>query len=147
MAELPDANFWLALAWEGHASHVTAKAWWQSHPQNQIVFCRVTQMALLRLLTNRAILRDEAKTQAGAWGVYEALRGSPRVEFFTEPPDFLDRWKQFSSRDTSATQKWTDDYLAAFAVAHGLNVVTFDDGFKTYSELKVELLVQAGQTS
>ena len=79
MGELPDANFWLALAWSGHVAHPAAKSWWEADSRRKFIFCRVTEMALLRLLTNRAILGDEAKTQAGAWQIYEALRGSSRA--------------------------------------------------------------------
>jgi toxin-antitoxin system PIN domain toxin len=141
MGELPDANFWLALAWSAHVAHPVTKSWWEADVRRQIIFCRVTEMALLRLLTNRAILGDEAKTQAGAWHVYEMLRRSPRVEFFGEAPGFNQHWRNFSARDASATQRWSDDYLAAFARAHDLRVVTFDAGFRDYSKLAVELLV------
>ncbi len=141
MGELPDANFWLALAWSGHVAHPVAKSWWEADSRRQIIFCRVTEMALLRLLTNRTILRDEAKTQAGAWQIYETLRRSPRVEFLGEPPGFNQQWQNFSSRDTTATQRWSDDYLAAFARTSGLRVVTFDTGFRGYPDLALELLV------
>src|SRR5665213_4291881 len=141
MGELPDANFWLALAWSAHVAHPVAKAWWEADAPRRIVFCRITEMALVRLLTNRAILGDEAKTQAGAWGIYEQLRLSPRVEFLGETADFNQHWRKISSRDSSATQRWSDDYLAAFARAQDLRVVTFDAGFRSYPNLAVELLV------
>ncbi len=146
MAELPDANFWLALAWSGHVAHPVAKSWWESNARQQIVFCRVTEMALLRLLTNRAVLADEAKTQAGAWQTYEMLRRSPRVEFLGEAAGFNQHWQKFSARDASATQRWSDDYLAAFACAAGLRLVTFDAGFSFYPNLAVELLATPSPT-
>jgi uncharacterized protein len=141
MGELPDANFWLALAWSAHVAHPVAKSWWEADARRRIVFCRVTEMALLRLLTNRAILGDEAKTQADAWNIYEKLRLSPRVEFLGEAAGFDQHWRNISSRDASATQRWSDDYLAAFARAQDLRVVTFDAGFRSYQNLAVELLV------
>lgn len=140
MGELPDANFWLALAWQAHVAHPVAKSWWEADARRRIIFCRATEMALLRLLTNRAILGDEVKTQAGAWGVYEMLRRSPRVEFLGEAPGFNQHWRTISSRATSATQRWSDDYLAAFARAHDSRVVTFDAGFRAYPDLAVEQL-------
>ena len=142
MGELPDANFWLALAWQGHAAHATAKAWWENAAARKIFFCRLTEMTLLRLLTNRSILGDEAKTQLEAWRVYEALRASPRVEFLAEPPGFDARWRSVSSRNSQSTSRWSDDYLAAFAVAHSLNVVTFDNDFRSYPGVQAEVLVQ-----
>ena len=147
MGELPDANFWLALAWQGHAAHAVAKAWWESAAAQKIFFCRVTEMALLRLLTNRAILGDDAKTQAEAWRVYEALRGSPRVEFLAETPDFNARWRAVSARDSQSTSRWSDDYLAAFAETQAVNVVTFDNDFRSYPGVKAEVLVQPAAKS
>ena len=147
MGELPDANFWLALAWQGHAAHAVAKAWWENTATRKIFFCRVTEMTLLRLLTNRAILGDEARTQAEAWSVYEALRGSPRVEFLAEPPGFDANWRKFSARGSNSTGRWSDDYLAAFAATHALNVVTFDGDFRSYPGLQAEVLIQPAAKS
>ena len=123
MADLPDANVWLALAWSGHAGHPVARAWWDSAAPNSICFCRVSQMALLRLLTNASVLGKDSKTQAGAWKIYDELRRSARVGFVDEPAGFEEQWRKLSSREVSATKKWTDDYLAALAPASGLGVI------------------------
>jgi predicted nucleic acid-binding protein len=63
------------------------------------------------------------------------------VEFLGEAAGFDQHWRNISSRDASATQRWSDDYLAAFARAQDLRVVTFDAGFRSYQNLAVELLV------
>lgn len=141
MADLPDANVWLALAWSGHAGHPVARAWWDSAAPNSICFSRVSQMALLRLLTNASVLGKDSKTQAGAWKIYDALRNSARVAFVEEPPGFEKQWRKLSDRQVPATKKWTDDYLAALTLICGLRCVTFDEGFQSYTELPVKLLV------
>ncbi len=146
MGELPDANSWLALAWSAHVAHPAAKSWWEADARRRIIFCRITGMALLRLLTNRAILGDEAKTQAGAWHVDEMLRRSPGVEFLGEAPGFNQHCRTISSRAVAATQRRSDDYLAAFARAHDLRVVTFDAGFRSYPDLALELIVTPPST-
>jgi predicted nucleic acid-binding protein len=38
---------------------------------------------------------------------------------------------------------WTDAYLAAFAEAHSLTLVTFDAGFERWPALKLTLLSSA----
>ena len=38
---------------------------------------------------------------------------------------------------------WNDAYLATFAVCGELKLVTFDGGFKNYSEIDLELLQKA----
>ena len=145
MADLPDVNIWLALAWDGHAGHPAARAWWESAAQPPVCFCRVSQMALLRLLTNASALGKDSKSQAEAWNIYDALRHSRRVEFFEEPSGFEEAWRKFSARGVPATKRWTDDYLAAFAVAHRLRIVTFDEGFQSYANLPVTLLTMPAQ--
>ena len=49
---LPDVNRWIALAAEGHVHHVPAREWFAAQPVASVAFCRITQMGLLRLLTN-----------------------------------------------------------------------------------------------
>src|SRR5690242_8778314 len=109
MADLPDANVWLALAWSGRAGHPAARGWWDS--ASSVCFCRVTQMALLRLLTNAAILGEDVKSQSEAWMIQDALRRSPRVSFVEEPAQFEMQWRKNSFRNVAASKKWTDDYL------------------------------------
>ena len=140
MPVLPDANFWLALAWEGHQGHPVARAWWETAKDERILFCRITQMALLRHLTSRAVMGDAQKSQADAWKIFDALCGSPRVDCSAEPADLEVAWRRFSSRASPSHKRWTDDYLAASALATGARVLTFDADFKTYTGLKTELL-------
>jgi hypothetical protein len=47
---------WLALAVEAHAHHDRAKSYWKTEAAPVSAFCRVTQLAFLRYLTNRAIM-------------------------------------------------------------------------------------------
>ena len=56
---LPDVNVWIAFAWQGHVRHEIVKPWFANLEPGQAAFCRVTQMAFLRLLTNRTIMQDE----------------------------------------------------------------------------------------
>lgn len=140
MAALPDVNFWLALAWEKHDGHRGARTWWEAARNERIYFCRVTQMALLRLLTNHSVMKSAPKSQAEAWRIYDDLRGSPRVEWVAEPGGFEAKWRQLSSRPSASSGRWTDDYLAGVAILLNLRLVTFDAGFKDYPGLQLELL-------
>ena len=53
---LVDANVWLALAVDAHFHPATAKAWFEGQSDESCAFCRITQMALLRHLTNAKIM-------------------------------------------------------------------------------------------
>ena len=54
--KLVDANVWLAVAFSGHVHHAPAKTWFEGQNDATCAFCRVTQMALLRHLTNSKIM-------------------------------------------------------------------------------------------
>ena len=56
MIYLPDVNVWVALAVDGHPHHAIAKRWFERLGQESLLFCRVTEMGLLRLLTNEHVM-------------------------------------------------------------------------------------------
>lgn len=85
--ELLDANVWLALAVEDHFHHVAAVAWFDKQSDSSCAFCRITQMAFLRHLTNSRIIGEtNVRSQAAAWVDYEAVANDPRVVYLEEAP-------------------------------------------------------------
>lgn len=138
--DLPDANVWLALTAVGHAHHAAAQAWVASRPGAPLVFARITQMALLRLLTTPAVMGADVCSQKEAWRVYDAALARPGSHFLSEPPTLEQVWRVRAGLDQPAPKLWTDFYLAAFAHGHGLRVVTFDRGFRRVPEIEVLLL-------
>lgn len=65
-------------------------------------------------------------TQQQAWNVYENLISQPFVSFRDEPRELDTYFRRTSGRDEASPKRWTDDYLAAFADASGLVLITFD---------------------
>lgn len=57
---LPDINFRLALSFQSHFHHASAKAWMQSADVASCCFCRVTQMGFLRIATNPKAFPNDA---------------------------------------------------------------------------------------
>lgn len=127
--KLPDVNVWLAAAWARHAHHRRAKAWFDED-EGPLALCRVTQMSLLRLVTNPAITSEDALTRRQAWDVVDGILADPRVELMAEPDNLVTLWGAFSRRDDRHHLLWTDDYLAAFALASGAEIVTLDRPFR-----------------
>jgi uncharacterized protein len=123
--KLPDLNVWLAAAWAGHSDHDVAKDWFDRQTE-ALGFCRVTQMGLLRLISNPAIMGKDALDRRESWDVYQRLRMDPRVEWLSEPSGLDAMWMQHSRRPDRAHKLWTDDYLAAFAFLMEAHLVTFD---------------------
>ena len=137
---LPDANFWLALFLDKHRAHRATRAWLNQQSETVLVFCRVSQMAFLRHLTNKAIMGPNVLSQAKAWTQYETLLARDEVTFLPEPQGLEIRWRDYTQSDQPANKLWTDAYLAAFAMAHGLQVLTFDRGFTRYTGTDHQIL-------
>jgi len=135
-----DANVWLALAFSDHVHHRASSAWFENIGAREALFCRVTQMALLRHLTNQAIMGKFALSQKDAWKCYDSLCRDDRVAFLDEPPAIEDTWRQFTSSRYQHHWVWTDAYLAAFAICAGLPLSTHDRGFQQFGRLTLDLL-------
>lgn len=123
----PDVNVWVALAYTGHQHHTTALSWF-NQLNSMAGFSRVTQLGFLRLITHPVVMQAEVKTQSEAWKAYDILMSDSRVVFY--PESNLLEAEQMLRRLTSTSrfshQQWPDAYLAAFAQAEGLTLVTFD---------------------
>ena len=121
----PDVNVWLALSSEEHTQRRAALNWWRSN-DGPIVFCRITQMGLLRLLTTAAVMNQKPLSMKEAWKVHDGFLGDERVEFLTEPPALERAFREFSSSAHASPKLWADAYLTAFASECGGRLVTFD---------------------
>ena len=137
---LPDVNFWLALAFEAHAHHRPAADWFEQLDSESCVFCRLTQQGLLRLATNPAVFGEEALSMVRAWACYDLLLTDERVYFREEPSGLEEAWRRHSRHRKYSHKVWSDAYLAAFAEAAGLEVVTFDRGFANYKGIQATIL-------
>jgi len=128
----PDVNVWLALTHDRHLHHIVARHWLESTDE-QMFFCRFTQIGLLRLLTNQQVMGVDVRNRSGAWAAYHKWYEDERVEFHREPeqPELERLFQGFSAKSQPSTKLWADAYLAAFAKAAGLTVVTFDQGFRS----------------
>ena len=124
----PDVNVWIALAYEGHQHHAPASAWFAGLNGEPACFCRLTQLGFLRLLTHPSVMHEDVRTQAEAWQAYDLFLRDERVSFQIEadvaPVESVMRRLTASNR--AASKQWPDAYLAAFARAAGLTLVTFD---------------------
>ena len=137
---LPDINLWLAIAFQSHAHHVSAKAWMQSAARQSCCFCRVTQMGFLWLSTNRKVFPLDALPMNEAWRVYDEMLADHRVVFAEEPEDVEIGWRTVTQLTTFSTNAWSDAYLAAFAQAADFELITFDKGFAQYKNLRHTIL-------
>jgi uncharacterized protein len=126
---LVDINVWLAIAYDLHVHHEPAAAWFETIEAEQAFFCRLTQLGLLRLLTNSRVMGADTMSQSRAWQVYDKFLQDPRVSFFPEPEQVDANFRQLTRGSHASTNLWTDAYLAAVAKTGRLAIVSLDRAF------------------
>ncbi|SRR5216683_578815 len=138
---LVDVGVWLAAVWGRHIHHRVAAHWFDQQ-SDDLVFCRVTQMSLLRLLSNPTVMGDDVLARSAAWRVFDQLRADDRVLWADEPPQLEAVWRVISARDDNSHKLWTDDYLAAFAQTSDATLATLDRKLQgRYPSVRVEPLI------
>jgi len=119
------------MAHGDHVHHFVANDWFESlEPDVRLCFCRLTQLGFLRLLTAEAVMGERVMHQADAWAVYDRLLADDRIDFVEEPPGLERRFRVLTRSRQASPKVWADAYLAAFAEASQLTLVTFDAAFR-----------------
>jgi toxin-antitoxin system PIN domain toxin len=137
----PEINVWIALTHDGHVHHIQARSWFASiSGSGRLFFCRFTQLGFLRLLTAEAVMgRGEAMTQEQAWKTYDYWLQDERIGFLSEPNEIEAPFRAMTRLRQSAPKDWADSYLAAFALAAQLTLVTFDQAFSVKAKQSILL--------
>jgi len=135
-ASLFDSSVWLAAIFAQHPFHsITRQPLQQATPQQPAVFCRATQQSVLRLTSTAGIAKTYGEpplTNRGALMTLDALQALPQVACRDEPPGVYSQWRTLAALDSASPKVWMDAYLAAFAMAGGLRLVTLDHDFKNF---------------
>jgi toxin-antitoxin system PIN domain toxin len=139
---LVDANVWLAISHKDHVHHRTALRWFDESV-GTCCFCRVTQLALLRLLTNARVMGHSAQTHAEAWKTYDILVGRSDVVLADEPHNLDSEFRELSRSGNRSPNAWNDAYLGALSIAAGMQVISFDTVFRTMPGVDAVVLTQA----
>jgi uncharacterized protein len=132
----PDLNVWLALSDRAHTHAELAWHWLESVPGNHhLIFSRYTQVGLLRLLTNPAIMAGQTLTLRKAWQVYDRWLEDSRVGFYPEPRGVDAAFRQLTEPlAEQVPSKWVGDcWLLAYAREIEATLVTFDRKLFEYS--------------
>ncbi len=127
----PDINVWIALTFRGHIHYDAARNWLDSVPDdNELCFCRLTQIGFLRLLTTPAVMGNRVLSQESAWHVYDDWLDEGRASFLEEPAAIEPIFRTLSQSRQPASKDWADSYISAFARVSGLRLVTFDQALQ-----------------
>ena len=128
---LRDVSVWVTLSEVPRVHWPDSSNWLRRLSQgSRVIFCRYTQLGLLRLLTNQIVMGEETLTLQQAWSVYDEWLEDPRINLHAEPhgidESFRGTTRPFAAK---AASKWVGDcYLLAYADACGATLVTFDKG-------------------
>jgi len=126
-----DANVWLALLWSRHIHSDKAKEWFERSSEEKFLFCRITQITVLRLLTTAAVMGNDVKKMHEAWELWDKICADDRIEFLSEPEAIDQQFRRLSELRSPSPKVWVDAYLLAFASVAGLKLVTFDRGLRS----------------
>lgn len=134
MTDLPDTNVWLALVDERHVHHPRARRYWEHEAAERLVFCRVTMLGLLRLGTQPRVMPNPL-SPAEAWAIYRQFLALPLGCFLAEPASIETEFAGHTIAGSLPHRLWSDAYLAAFAIAAGCRLVSFDGDFERFPRL------------
>ena len=139
-ADLPDVNVWLALTVQEHPFHSMACRWWMEDAADQVLFCRVTALGLVRLLGQERVMGAGALPMDQVLELYEALLSLVEVGWAEEPMAVDALWRSLMREHQITSRHSTDAYLASLAQHQDLRLVSFDTDFQRFSHLRMRIL-------
>ena len=123
-----DTSAWLAAVFERHPFHGLARqALQQATRAEPAVFCRATQQSFLRLASTAVMAKTYGVaplTNQDALMALDSLQALPQVAWRDESPGVFGQWRTLAALRSASPKVWMDAYLAAFAMAGGLHLVT-----------------------
>ena len=132
----PDVNVWLALSVADHSHSETAWHWLRHLPaDSRLILSRFSQMGLLRLLTNPAVMGKRPLALHDAWQVYDHWLADPRVEFYPEPRQAGSLYRHVLDPVVAQpSSKWIGNgWLLAFAAGASATLITFDHALHEFA--------------
>jgi hypothetical protein len=121
---LADVNILLALVWPRHTGHAAAQAWFAKSGHRGWATDPVTQLGVLRLLTNPAVTHGAVSARTALELLAEATT-HPGHEFWPLERDSPALLKPLAA-ELKGHQQWTDALLLAHAAERDGVLVTFD---------------------
>ena len=125
---LLDVNVLLALVWQPHQSYEAAHVWFAKSGRHGWATNPLTQLGVLRLLTNPAVTQGVVSAGASLEAVAELTRHEGH-EFWPLDREIATCLKPVSGR-LRGHRQWTDAILLWQATERDAVLVSFDSGIK-----------------
>ena len=129
---LPDVNVLFALIWPRHEGHSAAHSWFGGAGHRAWATNPLTQLGVVRLLTNPAITQGAVGPETALEAIVETTRHAGH-EFWPLDQTIPDTLHPLAAR-IQGHQQWTDAVLLRHALARKGVFVTFDAGVKVLAE-------------
>ena len=126
---LADVNVLLALLWPRHESHRAAHAWFGKSGHRAWATNAITQLGVLRLLTNPAVTQGAVSASSALEVLREAI-SHPGHEFWPLEKELSSALAGLAAKITGHSQ-WPDALLLWHAAHRDGVLVTLDSGLKT----------------
>lgn len=123
---LLDVSTCLVGFWPAHEFHAPTRGWIEDAADDSLGLCRVVHLGWLRHLTNPAVLGEDALSRAAAWDFVATVLNDARFGWIDEDTGVDDWFASLAARRERSHTLWTDDYLAAVALAGGHSFATLD---------------------
>lgn len=135
MGDLLDINVWLALGDADHIHNLAAQTYWTGPAHSQLWFCRHTALGFKRLMCQPAMLGERALTTLQSFEAYQVIRQQARVDLMMDPLELESTWMGLAQQSPWPPRMWPHAYLASFAIAANLRLVSFDRDFFRFEGL------------
>jgi toxin-antitoxin system PIN domain toxin len=135
-ADLPDLNVWLALIWPEHIHHQQALHYWEQQAAEQVLFCTVTALGLVRLVCQPKLMGTAVRNPAEASALLDALCQQPGVRLAEPEQSGWEVFHQLLRGGPLPARLCTDAHLASLAIANGWRLVSFDRDFERFDGLE-----------
>ena len=128
-AALLDINILTALLWPAHEHHEVAHAWFGGRADASWATCSLTQLGLVRIVSNPAFSRD-ALSPVDALALLGENLTHPGHEFWTDSLQVPMAVRSMEAR-LQGYKQLTDAYLLALAHRRKGVLATFDRGLRS----------------
>lgn len=135
MIDLPDVNVWVAFSAPNHVGRRRAEEYWRAEAADHAVFNAITMLGFVRVCSRAPIFDGAVLSPAESWSIYLGWRARSEVTYLREPARCNLVLHRLLGKGIVSAATWTDAYLAAFAIAGGLRLVSFDGDFRRFPGL------------
>ena len=134
---LVDLNVVLYAVNSAAARHVEARTWWESAigGDEPVGLAWSVVTGFLRLSTHASVLPRPLTVEQACHRVNRWL-AQPTVRLVRETEEHWRHLERLLSETGTAGNLTTDAHLAALAISHGATLVSFDNDFARFSDLR-----------